>query len=150
MLIVLNLLFLALCAAVLAPGTRIGKFIRDVLIDAPAYALKRKVLFKTIVGLIVFCVLTAIVIGAPEWIVAFGLTDLAYYLDIGVVLLLVSAVTYLKPSFARSTQTLRRIFAQAVSGSNRIRRFGRAIRARKPRVPPSDDGEIETPVWAFA
>ena len=53
MLIAAELLLLALCAALWAPDTPIGKSLRVVLIDAPAKTLSRATPLKVIIGLFV-------------------------------------------------------------------------------------------------
>jgi len=150
-LIAIELLVLALCTALWAPDTLIGKTLRAILIDAPAKACRRATPLQMIVGLIVLFSLAAFVIGAPEWIALFGLGDLASYLDVGLILLVTSAAAHLKSPLARVVRFARDVSARVVARCGRIRGRNRLSRPRRPKAPPTpdDDGEAERE-WAFA
>jgi hypothetical protein len=66
-LIVAELLLLALCAALWAPDTPIGKSLRVVLIDAPAKTLSRATPLKVIIGLFVFLALIVFISAHQSW-----------------------------------------------------------------------------------
>lgn len=149
--IAIGLLFLALCVALWARDTFIGKAFRAMLTDASHNAYGRMTPLRVVVGLIVFVGLIAFVIGAPEWIALFGLADLASYLDVGVILLLASTAAALRSPIARAVRFVRSRAARAVAPWHRFLARSRAPRRRKPKPPrPSeDDGGAEWE-WAFA
>ncbi len=146
--IVVELLLLALCAACWAPDTRIGKFLRTILIDAPADAFSRATPLKVIVWLIVFAVLAAIVVGAPEWIAMFGFGDLVAYVDVGVILLLVSAIERSKLPFTRAARLVRHIGAYRIARRIRGRRAHRLPSSSGSKTPPTDDDGHA--IWGLA
>ena len=150
MLTVAELLLLALCVAHWAPGTRIGKFVRTILIDRPAEAFSRTTPLKVIVWIAVFAIAVAIAISAPEWVALFGFGDLVAYLDVGVILLLASAVERSRVPFARAVGFARRTGAHLVSRWNRGRRRSRLSRPNRPKAPPGDDEGPAGWGWAFA
>ncbi len=131
--IVAELFLLALCAACWAPDTRTGKFLRTILIDAPADAFSRATPLKVIVWLCVFAIVAAFVIAAPEWIAMFGFGDFVAYVDVGVILLLLSAVERSKLPLVRAVRLARHIGAHHIA---------RRIRGRRARRLPRP-GEFE-------
>ncbi|MDR3528678.1 MAG: hypothetical protein P4L57_15515 [Rhizomicrobium sp.] len=150
MLIAIELLVLAFCAALWAPDTLIGNTMRAMLIDAPAKAYRRATLLQMIVGLIVLFSLAAFLIVAPEWITLFGFGDLASYLDVGLILLLTSAAERLKSPCVRMVRFARDITARVVARWGRARGRNRLSRPRRPKALPTsdDDGGAEWD-WAF-
>lgn len=140
-LLIIELLILGLCAA--ASDTPLGKRLRSLLVDAPVTAFRGATPRQLIVGLIVLCSLTAFVIGAPEWIALFGLGDLAAYLDVGLILLLSSAVLRLRSLLARAAPVVRGIIVRVIPRRGQGRRRGR--RPRRTALSPDDDGG---PAWA--
>jgi len=149
MLIALEVLILALCAVLLTSDTPIGKAVRGLLIDAPAKANWRTASPKIIVRLIVIVALVVFIIGAPEWIMMFGLVDLTIYLDVGVMLLLISVAALGRSSFTYMVRFAGNIARSLVARWNRRRGRTRVSHLRKPKSPPADDDEAGYG-WAFA
>jgi hypothetical protein len=148
-LIAAELLRLALCAALWAPDTPIGKTLRVALIDAPAKALSRATPLKVIVGLIVFLILVVLVVGAPELVAMIGLSDLSIYLDITVISILMSTAVRLKSVLAYAIRPVRGIAARVIAQWNRARASDRLSHPRGPKSPPSDDEGRAEWGWAF-
>ena len=149
MLIAAELLLLALCAAVWAPGTLIGKSLRVVLIDAPAKTLSRATPLKMIVGLIVFFALVVFIFGAPELVALMGLSDLYFYLDITVISMLMSTAVRLKSVLAYAIRLVRGIAARDSPQWKRAGPRNRLSHPRRPKSPPSDDEGHAEWGWAF-
>src|SRR5580700_9246191 len=114
MLIAAGLLLLAMCTALWAPDTPIGKSLRSVLIDAPAKTLSRATPLKLVIGLIVFLALVVFIFGAPELVALMGLSDLYFYLDITVISLLLSTAVRLKSVLAYTIRLVRGIAARDI------------------------------------
>jgi hypothetical protein len=149
MLIAAELLLLALCAAVWAPDTLIGKSLRVVLIDAPAKTLSRATPLKMIIGLIVFLSLVVFIFGAPELVVLMGLSDLYFYLDITVISILMSMAVRLKSVLAYAIRLVRGIAARDILQRKRAGPRNRLSHPRRPKSPPSDDEGGAEWGWAF-
>src|SRR5580700_8587283 len=114
MLIAAGLLLLALCTALWAPETPIGKSLRVLLVDAPAKALSRATPLKMVIGLIVFLALVVFIFGAPELVALMGLSDLYFYLDITVISILMNTAVRFKSVFAYAIRLVRRIAARDI------------------------------------
>jgi hypothetical protein len=145
MFLVAELLIVALAAAVFVPDTPLGKTLRAVLIDAPAKALEQATPFKAITGLIVFLILVALMVGAPEWIAIMGLGDLWIYFGIIIAATLTGSASRLKYA---ALQVSRAIAACVMARSSRVRGRRRNLRVRRPKLPPSGN-EVE-PQWDWA
>src|SRR5580658_10897998 len=109
MLIAAELLLMALCAALWAPDTPIGKSVRVVLIDPLAKTLSRATPLKVIVGLAVFLALAVFIISAPELVAIMGLSDLSIYLDLTIISILTSTAVRLKSVLAYAIRPVRGI-----------------------------------------
>jgi len=121
-LIAAELLLVALCAALLAPDTPIGKSLRVVLIDRPAKTLSHATPLKMIVGLIVFLALVAFILSAPELVAIIGLSDLSLYLDITIISILMNTAVRSKSVLAYAIRLVRGIAARTFrKGSGRGR-----------------------------
>ncbi|MGH6889659.1 MAG: hypothetical protein ACREHF_10755 [Rhizomicrobium sp.] len=149
MLIALEVLILALCAVLLTSDTPIGNAVRALLIDAPAKASWDATPLKLIVRLIVIVALAAFVIYAPEWIMLFGFGDLMIYLDVGIILLLISAADHGRSSFTSVARFAGNIARGLVARWNRRRGRSRVSHLRKPKAPSSNDDEAGYG-WALA
>jgi cobalamin biosynthesis protein CobD/CbiB len=147
-LIAAELLLLALCAALWAPDTLIGKSLR-VLVDAPVKTLSRATPLKVIIGLIVFLVLAVFIIGAPELVAIMGLSDLYFYLDITVISLLMSTSVRLKSVLTDAIRLVRGIAARDIPRWKRAGPRNRLSHPRRPKSPPSDDEGGAEWGWAF-
>jgi len=119
------------------------------LIDASAKANWRTTPLKIIVRLIVIAALVAFAIYAPEWIMLFGVGDLMMYLDVGVILLLISVADHGRSFFARVVRFSGNIARSVVARWNRRRGRTRVSHLRKPKSLSSDDDEAGYG-WAFA
>jgi hypothetical protein len=148
-LIATGLLLLALCAALWAPDTPIGKSLRVALIDAPAKALSRATPLKVIIGLIVFLTLVIFIFGAPELVALMGLSDLYFYLDITIISVLVSTATRSKSVLTYAIRLLRGIAARRTPQWKLAGPRNRLSRLRRPKSPPSDDAGGAEWGWAF-
>jgi hypothetical protein len=148
-LIAAELLLLALCAALWAPDTPIGKSLRVVLIDRPAKTLSRATPLKVIVGLTVFLALIAFIISAPELVAIMGLSDLYFYLDITVISILMSTAVRLKSVVAYAIRLVRGIAARDIPQWKRAGPRSRLSHPRRPKSPPSDDEGGAEWDWAF-
>jgi hypothetical protein len=148
-LIAAELLFLALCVALWAPDTPIGKSLRVVLIDAPAKTLSRATPLKVIIGLIVFLALVVFIISAPELVAIMGLGDLYFYLDITVISILMSTAVRLKSVFAYAIRLVRGIAARDIPQWKRAEPRNRLSHPRRAKSPPSDDEGGAEWGWAF-
>jgi cobalamin biosynthesis protein CobD/CbiB len=148
-LIAAELLLLALCAALWAPDTPIGKSLRVVLIDRPAKTLSRATPLKVIIGLIVFLALVAFIISAPEFVAIMGLGDLYLHLDITVISILMSTAVRLKSVLAYATRLVRGIAARDIPRWKRAGPRNRLSHPRRPKSPPSDDDSGTEWGWAF-
>jgi cobalamin biosynthesis protein CobD/CbiB len=150
MLIAAELLLMALCAALWAPDTPIGKTLRVVLIDPLAKTLSRATPLQVIVGLIVFLALVVFIIGAPELVAIMGVTDLSIYLDFTIMSILMSTAVRLKSVFAYAIRLVRGIAARDIPQWKRTGPRNRLSHPRRAKSPPSDDeGDAEWG-WAFA
>ena len=145
-----ELLLLALCLACWVPDTAIGKSLRTILIERPAEVLSRTTPLKAIVWVVVFAIALAIAFSAPEWVALFGFGDLMIYLDVGVILLLVSAVERARVPLARAVGFARRTHANLVLRWNRGRRRSRPSRPECQKAPPGDDEDPAGWGWALA
>ncbi len=148
MLIAAELLLLALCAALWAPDTLIGKSLRVVLIDAPAKTLSRATPLKVIIGLIVFLSLLVFIFGAPELVALMGLSDLYFYLDITVISILMNTAVRSKSVLAYAIRLVR-IAARKIPQWKRAGPRNRLSHPRRPKSPPSDDEGGAEWGWAF-
>jgi hypothetical protein len=149
MLIVAELLLMALCAALWAPDTPIGKTLRVVLIDPLAKTLSRATPLKVMVGLIVFFALIVFIIGAPELVAIMGVADLSLYLDITIISILVSTAVRLKSMLAYAIRLVRGIAARDIPQWKRAGPRNRLSHRRRPKSPPSDDEGGAEWGWAF-
>jgi cobalamin biosynthesis protein CobD/CbiB len=149
-LIVAELLLMALCTALWAPDTLIGKSLRDVLIDLPAKTLSRATPLKVIVGLLVFLALVAFTFSAPELVAIMGLGDLSIYLDFTIFSILMSTAIRLKSVLAYAIRLVRRTAALGIPQRKRVGSRDRLSHPRRPRSPPSDDEDDAEWGWAFA
>lgn len=151
MLIVAEFLLIALCVLLWAPGTPIGKALRTTLIEDPAEVLRRLTPWRLVVGLMVFLFLLAFAIGAPEWIAMFGFVDMATYLDIAVILILISANTRVRLYFIQATRLVHRITSHIVSRRTMARRRRTRLHNYRSKTPSSDgDGEARSGQVAVA
>lgn len=80
----------------------------------------------------------------------FGVADLVTYVDVGVLLLLISAVEHSKLPIARAVRIARRIGAHRIARWNRGRRHSRLPRSCKLKAPHSDDDGPALWIWAPA
>jgi hypothetical protein len=149
-LIVTGLLLLALCAALWAPDTPIGKSLRIALVDAPARALSRATPLTVIIGLIVFLTVVIFIFGAPELVALMGLSDLYFYLDITVISILMSTAVRSKSALAYSIRLVRGIAARKTPQWKRAGPRNRLSRPRRPKSPPSNDAGGAECEWALA
>ncbi len=149
MLIAAELLLMALCAALWAPDTPIGKSLRVVLIDRPAKTLSRVTPLKGIVGLTVFLALVVFIISAPEFVAIMGVSDLSIYLDITIISILMSTVVRLKSALAFAIRLVRGIAARDIPQWKRTGPRSRLSHPRRPKSPPSDDEGGAEWGWAF-
>ena len=145
-----ELLLVAVCAAYWAPDTRIGKFLRTILVDTPADAFSRATPLKVMVWLIVFVVVAAFVLGAPEWIAMFGFGDFVAYIDVTVLLLLVSAIERAKLPLVRAVRVVRHTGANHIGRWVRGRRRRRLRRRSGSKTPPADNDGPASWGWSFA
>lgn len=145
LMIMAELLLLALIAAVCAPDTPLGKTLRAALIETPARALARATPLKMITGLIVFVMLMAILLSAPEWYAIMGGADLWLYFDVAVVTMLAGSAARLKSAALQLVRLSRAMAAGAAARSSRSRGRDRHPRPRRAKLPPSSD-EAE-PGW---
>jgi len=148
-LIAAELLLLALCAALWAPDTSIGKSLRVVLIDAPAKTLSRATPLKVIIGLFVFLALVVFIIGAPELVTIMGLGDLYFFLDFTVISILMGTAVRLKSVLAYAIRLVRGIAARDIPRWKRAGPRNRLPHPRRPKAPPSDDEGGAEWRWAF-
>jgi hypothetical protein len=147
-LIAAELLLLAVCAALWAPDTPIGKAVRVVLIDRPAETLSRATPLKVIVGLIVFLALVVFIVSAPEFVAIMGLGDLSIYLNFTIISMLVSTGVRLKSLLAYAIRLFRGIAPSRIRQRERVGPRNRLAHPRRPKSPPSDDeGGAE---WGWA
>jgi hypothetical protein len=147
LMLMLELLILALAAAVFAPHTPLGKSLRAALIDTPAKALARATPLKIVTGLIVAVILVAILLSAPEYFAIMGGADLWVYFDITVVTMLVSSAVRLK-SGALHIIRVSHAMAGVAARATRMRGRSRHLRPRRAKpAPASDEGE---PQWDWA
>jgi len=148
LMLMLELLSLALAAAVFAPDTPLGKSFRAALIDAPAKALARTTKLKMITWLIVAVIMVAILLSAPEYFAMMGGADLWIYFDITVVTMLVSSAVRLKSGALQIIRMSRAMAAGVAARSTRMRGRSRHPRQRRAKLAPSsDEGE---PQWDWA
>jgi hypothetical protein len=137
MLIAAELLLMALCAALWAPDTPIGKSLRVVLIDPLAKTLSRGTPLKVIVGLIVFLALVVSIIGAPELVAIMGVTDLYFYLDVTIISILMSTAVRLKSMLTYAIRLVRGIAARDIPQWTRAGPRNRLSHRRRPKSPGS-------------
>jgi hypothetical protein len=147
-LIAAELLLLALCAALWAPDTPIGKSLRVALIDAPAKMLSRATPLKVIIGLIVSLSLVVFIFDAPELVALMGLSDLYFYLDITVVSILMSTAVRLRAVPAYAIRLVR-LAAHKISQRKRAGPRNRLSHPRRPKSPPPDNEGGARWGWAF-
>jgi hypothetical protein len=144
-----ELLLMALCAALWAPDTLIGKSLRVVLIDRPAKTLSRATPLKVIVGLFVFVALLAFIFSAPELVAIMGLSDLSIYLDFTIISILMSTAIRLKSVFAYAIRLVRGSAARDIPQRKRAGSRNRLSHPHRPKSPPSDDEGRAEWGWAF-
>jgi hypothetical protein len=148
-LIAVGLLLVALCVALCAPDTPVGKTLRGVLINAPAEALSRATPLKVIVGLIVFLALVVFIIGSPELVALMGLGDLYFYLEITVVSVLMNTAVRSKSVLAYAIRLVRDIALHKIPQTKWSGQRNRPSRLRRPKSPPADNGGGDEWRWAF-
>jgi hypothetical protein len=155
----LTLLFCAAFAiALLFPETRAGKLLRDLLIDLPARQLARltpvRIMFGVLViaaiaGLIAFAKTDGLIVvaqGVPETVTWFAAFDVATYVDVIGLLLLIGATIRMRAAFRASCAVATRSWQWLMHCAKRLHfnRHGameRRRRTRKTTRPPSDEDD---------
>ena len=136
----LLLVLLALCFlfVAFAPDTDAGRTLRRALVDAPARMLNGGPI-KVISSLIVVAALIAIMTAAPEMVVLTGMADMALYLDLVALALVVGAFDRLKATAAAAITVTNRVLARATGRVGQPRSRSRGRKARKPSRPSNSD-----------
>jgi hypothetical protein len=162
------MLIFLLCAAMMVawgwPQTPVGRVLRRLMVEWPARQLSRldpdKVLPKLTSGRILLVLLALIAVaaavllarngalvflaqGLPEGVAWFAAFDIATYLDVMALAIVLSATVRLRSIYVALKAWVAR------SALSRLMRHGRGARSRSPRPerglqPPSNDDE---PVW---
>jgi hypothetical protein len=142
MLLALGFLFVAF-----APDTDAGRTLRRALVDAPARMLNGGPL-RVISSLVVVVALIAILTAAPEMVVLTGMADVALYLDVVALALLVGALDRIKATAAAVIAVTRRVLDRVTGRVGPARSRSRGRKARKPRRP--SNGDDAWPGFAYA
>jgi hypothetical protein len=161
------MLILLFCAAVavaqLWPDTALGRALRHCMIDLPARKLAELTVGRVLfVLLLVLFIAVAIALarteyvvllqGVPEGIAWFATFDIATYLDVIALAVVLGATVRLRATYA----AFKAWVARSALGRLAARvRGGRGARSRAPRVgrrlpPPSNDDEPAWPAFGLA
>ena len=148
----------ALAFALLFPNTQAGRWLKDLLIDLPARQLAKLTLPRIVCGVIVIAAMASLIAFAkndglfvvaqsvPDAIVWFTAFDVATYVDvIGLLLLMAAAVrvrAVLRVSRAVAARSWRWLMHRAKQLQfSRLRVTERGRRTHKTTPPPSDEDE---------
>lgn len=143
----LTLLFLfAFAMVALAPETHLGKMLRQALVAAPAQMLNGGPI-KLLAAAFVLVGVLGFAFAAPELIALVGVADLALYLDVMAVALIVGAIAQFRGFGSTALRWARRYL---LGPAIRLRP-GRGRRPRSPvRKPRSDDDDGPFGAWTLA
>jgi energy-converting hydrogenase Eha subunit C len=150
MLLVMEIFLLALAVMAFAPDTPLGKSLRAWMIEIPARATAKLTPAKIIVGAIVFVFLIGWAMSAPEVVAMIGFSDLAAYLDLAVVAMLLAAIARLKFVLGHTIRLSRTLSARFIARSTRSKARNRQSRRQRPKLPPSADENDPMEGLAFA
>jgi len=159
------LLFAALVIAVLAPESQAGKLLRDLLIDLPTRQLAKLTPARIVFGLLVIAAIAGLVAfaksdglmlaaqGVPELIGWFAAFDVATYMDVIGLLLLIAATSRMRAAFQASCAAVVRLWRWSMRCTKRLHFIRHKARARRQRprkiAPPPSDGD-DRGCWAPA
>jgi len=148
----------ALAFALLFPNTQAGRWLRGLLIDLPARHLAKLTLPRILCGVIVFAAIAGLIAFAkydglfvvaqsvPDTIIWFTAFDVATYVDVIGLLLLMAATIRMRAALrascavaARSWRWLMHCAKQLQSSRLRVTERGR--RTHKTAPPPSDEDD---------
>jgi energy-converting hydrogenase Eha subunit C len=150
MLLVMEIFLLALAVMAFAPDTPLGKSLRAWMIEIPARATAKLTPAKIIVGAIVFVFLIGWAMSAPEVVAMIGFGDLAAYLDLAVIAMLLTAIARLKFVLGHTIRLSRTLSARFIARSTRSKARNRQSRRQRPKLPPSADENDPMEGLAFA
>lgn len=145
MLLVIETFLLVLAAMAFAPDTPLGKSLHAWLIETPVRATANLTPAKIIVGLIVFVCLIGWAMSAPELVAMIGFSDLAAYLDVAVIAMLLTAIARLRFVLEHTIRLSRNLSARVIARSTRSKARNRQARRQRPKLPPSanEDDPLE-------
>jgi hypothetical protein len=163
------LLFTALVIAVLSPDSPAGKMLRNLLIDLPTRLLAKLTPVRILFGVLVIAAIAGLLAlaksnglmlvaqGVPELIGWFAAFDVATYVDVIGLVLLIAATVKLRAAFRASCAVAARSWRGLMRGANRLHFIGHRAKARRRRPrktsPPPSDGDDRgwwAPAYAWA
>jgi len=150
MLLVMEIFLLVLAVMAFAPETPLAKSLRAWLVETPVRATADLTPAKIIVGLIVSVCLIGWAISAPELVAMVGFADLAAYLDVAVIAMLLTAITRLRFVLQHTIRLSRTLSARVIARSTRGKARHRQARRHRPKLPPSADEDDPLGGLAFA
>lgn len=128
----------------LAPGSPLGRLLRQGLVEAPAAWLNAAKPRRVLIGAIAILVLAGFALGAPELLPFVGMVDLTALADLTLLVLVAGG---LKP-IRRAAEAVLRVLRGSNGPAVARRANGRAVRPRRSRTAPRSDDPA--PGWAFA
>jgi hypothetical protein len=120
------------------------------MIEIPARKTANLTPAKIVVGLIVLVFLVGWAMSAPEVVAMIGFGDLAAYLDLAVIAMLMTAVARLKFVLEHTIRLSRNLSARVVARSAKSMARNRQARRQRPKLPPSADEDGHLGGLAFA
>lgn len=151
MLIVIVLLAGLWGVLALAPGSALGRALREALVDRPAGFLSGGKI-GGLARLIAVLVALAAIFGAPEMLLLFGFVDMVLMMELAAFVLLATSAVHLRTalaSLARIGKTALRL-ARLRAPPPPLRRGQAGGRRRRPRPTGDDDVDPAPYAWAWA
>jgi hypothetical protein len=139
MLLVIEVFLLALAVMAFAPDTPLGRSLRAWMIEIPARATAKLTPAKIVVGVIVFVFLIGWAVSAPEIVAMIGFGDLAAYLDVAVIAMLLTAIARVRFVLEHTIRLSRNLSARIIARSTMSNARNRQARRQRPKLPPSAD-----------
>jgi hypothetical protein len=150
MLLVIEIFILALAVMAFAPDTPLGKSLHAWMVEAPVRAAAKLTPAKIIIGTIVLVCLIGWTMSAPELVLMIGFGDLAAYLDIAVVAMLLTTIGRLRFVLEHTVRLSQNLSARVIAGLAGSRAGGRQARRQRSKLLPSADEDNPVGSLAFA
>ena len=150
MFLLVQLLLLAMAVIAVAPDSFLGRALRRALVETPARWIAGDP-FRMLIGAVVVVGLIAFALGAPELIALAGIADVAAYLDLTAVVVLLGAAQGAKGLATAVVVRARRVIAGlAPQRAGRFAAHRRTPRTQRPRIRTVREDAEPPGLWAAA